>query len=100
MYYGTSFILLSLILLLEPFPDPVLQFLLSCLKQPQLATVAATAIQSVCTACRDKMGISHFPSILQTVEALDEFNMSNNAALGLLKGRLGKNSKYVFGINP
>ncbi|XP_064628883.1 transportin-3-like [Lineus longissimus] len=66
--------------------DLVLQFLLSCLKQPQLATVAATAIQNVCTACRDRMGTAHFPSILQTVQAVDELHVSNNAAIGLLKG--------------
>ncbi|XP_064600886.1 LOW QUALITY PROTEIN: transportin-3-like [Liolophura sinensis] len=65
--------------------EPVLQFLLSGLQNPQLATVAATSLQSVCSMCRDQM-TDHFTGLIQIVQAVDSFSVSNEAALGLLKG--------------
>lgn len=65
--------------------DPVLNFLLSCLQQKQLATIGASALQNICSACRNQMA-SHFGGLLQIIRALDTFSISNEAAVGLLKG--------------
>ncbi|XP_029646320.1 transportin-3 [Octopus sinensis] len=65
--------------------DPVLQFLLAGLQQSLLASVSATALQSICTACRSQMR-EHFDGLLQIAQAMDSFNLSNDAAIGLLKG--------------
>ncbi|XP_025097718.1 transportin-3-like isoform X1 [Pomacea canaliculata] len=65
--------------------DPVLQYLLSGLQHPLLASVAATALQSISTQCRDLM-IDHFQGLVQIVQAMDSFNLSSEAAIGLLKG--------------
>ena len=67
--------------------DPVLQFLLAGLQQPQLATVAANSLQNICSQCRTQMA-DHFNGLLQIVEAMDTFNVSNDAAIGLLKGKI------------
>ncbi|XP_069128619.1 transportin-3-like [Argopecten irradians] len=67
------------------FLDPVLQFLLRGLQDPKLATVAANSLQSISTTCREKM-IDHFQGLLQIVQAIDTFNLSAEAAIGLLKG--------------
>lgn len=69
------------------FADPVLQYLLSGLQHPLLASVAATALQSISTQCRDLM-IDHFQGLVQIVQAMDSFNLSSEAAIGLLKGEL------------
>lgn len=71
--------------------DPVLQFLLAGLQQPALASVSATALQSICTSCRSQMK-EHFDGLLQIAQAMDSFNLSNDAAIGLLKGN--NNSLY------
>ncbi|KAF4521283.1 hypothetical protein B566_EDAN002287, partial [Ephemera danica] len=65
--------------------EPVLNFLLLCLQHAQLATVAAGALQSVCSACRDHMAV-HLHGLLQIIRALDTFSISSEAAIGLLKG--------------
>ncbi|KAK7492007.1 hypothetical protein BaRGS_00016671 [Batillaria attramentaria] len=65
--------------------DPVLQYLLGGLQQPQLASMAATALQSISTQCRDQM-TEHFQGLVQIVQAMDTFNLSTEAAIGLLKG--------------
>ena len=65
--------------------DPILQFLLQALQDHKLSTVAATSLQSISTQCRDKM-VDHFQGLLQIVQAMDGFNLSSDAALGLLKG--------------
>lgn len=65
--------------------DPVLQFLLAGLQQPALASASATALQSICTSCRSQMK-EHFDGLLQIAQAMDSFNLSNDAAIGLLKG--------------
>ncbi|KAJ9580259.1 hypothetical protein L9F63_004072 [Diploptera punctata] len=64
---------------------PILNFLLYCLQQPQQATAAASALQSICSACRDHMGV-HFNGLVQIIQSLDNYSISNEAAIGLLKG--------------
>jgi len=66
--------------------DPVLQFLLHGLQDPKLSTVAATALQSISTTCRDKM-TEHFQGLLQIVQVMDTFNLTPEASIGLLKGK-------------
>ncbi|XP_067009893.2 transportin-3 isoform X2 [Anabrus simplex] len=65
--------------------EPVLNFLLFCLQQPNLASAAAAALQSICSACRDHMAV-HFNGLVQIIQSLDTFSISNEAAIGLLKG--------------
>ena len=65
--------------------EPVLNFLLYCLQRPPLASAAAVALQAICSACCEHMGV-HFSGLVQIVQSLDTFNMSNQAAIGLLKG--------------
>lgn len=65
--------------------DPVLQYLLEGLQQPLMASMAATALQSISTQCKDQM-TEHFQGLVQIVQAMDTFNLSSEAAIGLLKG--------------
>ncbi|WAR09032.1 TNPO3-like protein [Mya arenaria] len=65
--------------------DPVLQYLMAGLQEPRLASVAATALQSISTMCKSHMK-SHCEGLIQIVQAVDTFNISNDAATGLLKG--------------
>ena len=65
--------------------DPVLQFLMAGFQHPQLATVAANSLQNICSQSQEQMS-GHFPGLLQIVQAMGSFNVSNDAALGLLKG--------------
>ena len=50
--------------------------------------MAATALQSISTQCKDQM-TEHFQGLVQIVQAMDTFNLSTEAAIGLLKGGLG-----------
>uniref|UniRef100_T1J5F3 Importin N-terminal domain-containing protein n=1 Tax=Strigamia maritima TaxID=126957 RepID=T1J5F3_STRMM len=65
--------------------EPILNFLFKCFHQPQLATVAATALRDICIACTDQMGL-HFNGLLHIVRNMQLFNISDKAAVGLLKG--------------
>ncbi|XP_050391682.1 transportin-3 [Patella vulgata] len=65
--------------------DPVLQFLLAGLQQPSLASAAANALQSISIQCRDHL-TKHFQGLVQIIQAMDTFNLSTDAAIGLLKG--------------
>ncbi|XP_046388483.1 transportin-3 [Ischnura elegans] len=65
--------------------EPILNFLLYCLHKPLLATAAANSLQSICSACTEHMGV-HFNGLVQIVQSLDTFAISNDAAIGLLKG--------------
>ncbi|KAL5010143.1 hypothetical protein ScPMuIL_012448 [Solemya velum] len=65
--------------------DTILQFLLAGLQEEKLATVSANSLQSISTTCRDQM-IEHFQGLVQIAQAMDTFNLSNEAAIGLLKG--------------
>lgn len=65
--------------------DAILQFLITGLQQPQIAPAAATALQSICAQCQDQM-VSNFNGLLQVAHAVDSFNLSNDAVIGVLKG--------------
>lgn len=65
--------------------ETILNFLLYCLQQPQLASAAAIALQNICSACQNHMTI-HFNGLVQIIQSLDTFSISNEAAIGLLKG--------------
>lgn len=67
------------------FTEPVLNCLLYCLQQPQLASAAANSLQSICSSCRVHMGV-HFSGLVQIIQSLETFSISNEAAIGLLKG--------------
>ena len=58
---------------------------LYCLQQSQLANVAANCLQSICTSSREHMA-SRFAGLLQILQSLDKFSITNEAAVGLLKG--------------
>lgn len=68
------------------FAEPVLNMVLYCLQQPQLANAAANCLQSICTSCREHMA-SRFAGLLQILQSLDKFSITNEAAVGLLKGK-------------
>ena len=65
--------------------EPVLEFLFTSLQQRVLATAAADALQCVCSQCPDQM-TAHFDSLVRIVTDVDSFDVSNDAAIGLLKG--------------
>ncbi|XP_018314649.1 transportin-3 [Mycetomoellerius zeteki] len=65
--------------------EQVLNFLLYCLNQKGLGSAASGALLSICTACPSHM-ITHFSGLLQIALSLDNFAISNDAAIGLLKG--------------
>ncbi|XP_055889168.1 transportin-3-like [Biomphalaria glabrata] len=67
------------------FLDVILQYLLAGLQQPVLASIAANSLQSICTQCKDQM-TNHFDGLMHIVRAMESFNLSPDAALGLLKG--------------
>lgn len=63
----------------------ILQYLLSGLQHPKLATAAAESVQGLCSQCPEAM-TSLFGQLLQIVNSIDSFSVSNEAATGLLKG--------------
>ena len=63
----------------------VLQHLLAGLQDPSLSSEAATALQSVCTKCREQM-TQHFAGLVQILEQIDKFNLKPEPAKGLVKG--------------
>ncbi|XP_055836947.1 transportin-3 [Episyrphus balteatus] len=64
----------------------VLNFLLYCLQQKNgLAAAAAIALTSICTACRQQMSF-HLNGLIEIARSLDSFEISNELAIGLLKG--------------
>ncbi len=67
------------------FSEPTLQFLITGLQQKPLASAAATALQSICSQCQDQM-VANFSGLLQVAHAVDSFNLSNEAVIGVLKG--------------
>ncbi|XP_059139993.1 transportin-3-like isoform X2 [Physella acuta] len=67
------------------FLDLILQYLLAGLQQPELASIAANALQSISTQCRDHM-TNHFEGLMHIVRSMETFNLSPDAAIGLLKG--------------
>lgn len=67
------------------FSDPVLRFLLAGLQNQPLASISANSLESICSMCRDQMG-GHFAGLVEIIQALDTFSLTNEAAIGLLKG--------------
>lgn len=64
----------------------ILNFLLYSLQQKNgLAAAAATALTSICSKCRDQM-VCHLSGLVQIVASLDSFEITNEAAIGVLKG--------------
>ena len=50
-----------------------------------IASEAATALQNICSQCRQHMA-DHFLGLLQILEQIDKFNLKPEAANGLIKG--------------
>lgn len=73
--------------------EPVLNFLLACLSQQGLGGAASGALQSICAACPRHMA-GHFPGLLQIARSLDSFAITNEDAIGLLKGK--KKKKIIY----
>ncbi|KAL4659483.1 transportin-3 isoform X2 [Arapaima gigas] len=65
--------------------DAVLNYLMKSLREKPLASVAAKAIHSICSTCRDHMS-QHFRVLLDIARSLDSFALSSDAAIELLKG--------------
>ncbi|XP_073827400.1 transportin 3 [Musca autumnalis] len=64
----------------------VLNFLLYSLQQKNgLAAAAAIALTSICASCRQKM-VYHISGLVEIARSLDSFEISNDLAIGLLKG--------------
>lgn len=64
----------------------ILNFLLFSLQQKNgTASAAATALTSICTACRDHM-ICHLNGMIEIARSLDSFEICNDDAISLLKG--------------
>jgi len=73
---------------IEKHPETLqatLNYLLQCLQEPSLASEAATALQNICSSCRDHMA-EHFMGLIQILEQIDQFNLKPEAANGLIKG--------------
>lgn len=69
------------------FTESILNFLLRCLTQKGLGGAASEALHSICAACSNHM-MSHFQGLLQIAKAIDSFDINNDAAIGILKGKL------------
>lgn len=67
------------------FSEPTLNFLLNCLSQKGLGSAASNALQNICAACPEHMA-SHFQGLMQIARSLDNFAISSDAAINLLKG--------------
>jgi len=65
--------------------ERVLQFLMLGLQQSNLATPAASALQSVCQHCQNHMQ-KHLTGLMQIVQSLESFSLSQDGALGIIKG--------------
>ncbi|XP_053693018.1 transportin-3 isoform X1 [Sabethes cyaneus] len=66
--------------------EPILNFLLCALQQKNgLATAAANALQSICSACKKHM-LGHISGLMEIARCLDGFEIQTDSAIGLLKG--------------
>lgn len=66
--------------------QPILNFLLCALQQKDgLATAAANALQSICSACKKHM-LGHISGLMEIARCLDGFEIQTESAIGLLKG--------------
>jgi len=65
---------------------------LTGLQQQQVATAAAKSLENISSQCRGHMA-NHLDGLLQIVQAVDTFNVSEEATTGLLKGKcIAKNT--------
>ena len=65
----------------------MLNFLTAGLGHKDLASVAATSIQNICSQCQDHMK-DHCEGLLQIAQAMDAFNLTDEAAVGIIKGKV------------
>ncbi|XP_030844509.1 transportin-3 isoform X2 [Strongylocentrotus purpuratus] len=65
--------------------DPVLNFLMTGLRDEELASVSGKSIQSICSTCQDHLQ-GHLECLLNIAQAVDAFNLSGESALGIIKG--------------
>ncbi|XP_071476765.1 LOW QUALITY PROTEIN: transportin-3-like [Diadema antillarum] len=65
--------------------DPILTFLMAGLRDADLASVSAQAIQNICSECREHLQ-GHLECLLNIAQAVDAFNLSGEAAIGIIKG--------------
>ena len=56
------------------------------LRDADLASVSGQAIQSICSQCQDHLQ-GHLECLLNIAQAVDAFNLSGEAALGIIKGK-------------
>ncbi|XP_070539739.1 transportin-3-like [Ptychodera flava] len=75
--------------------DPTLGFLMKGLQTSELGSAAAHAIQCICDVLSDHM-TNHFEGLLQITQAIDSFNLSHDAAIGLIKGAVVILAKQPF----
>lgn len=67
------------------FPEPILNYLQYCLRQPNLATITAKSLHSICNTCRLHM-VKHLSGLIEILKVVDMLNLPNDVAIGLLKG--------------
>lgn len=68
------------------FLESILNFLLCGLQQKSgLAKAAALSLQQICSVCKQHI-TQHIDGLIQIVKSLDSFEISNEFAIGLLKG--------------
>nr|XP_054774604.1 transportin-3-like [Lytechinus pictus] len=65
--------------------DPVLNFLMTGLRDEDLASVSGQSIQSICSQCQDHLQ-GHLECLLNIAQAVDAFNLTGDSALGIIKG--------------
>lgn len=66
--------------------EAILNFLLYSLNQKNgLAAAAASALTQICTACKSRM-IYHLNGLLQIAQNLDNYEITNDSTISLLKG--------------
>ena len=66
-----------------------MQLLLLCLRIPKLSNMAATSLDMICGKCAgEKQMLDNFPLILQVVREVDSFNITSDATVKIIKGRL------------
>ncbi|XP_033225637.1 transportin-3 isoform X2 [Belonocnema kinseyi] len=65
--------------------QPILNFLVECLRKEGLGAAASGALQSICSACPAHMA-SHFQGLRAIASSLDQLEIGNEASIGLLKG--------------
>lgn len=65
--------------------EKILNWLLSGLQHPKLASEAAIALQNICSMCKKHM-VPHFEGLVRILQSLDSFGLKAEAGNGLIKG--------------